>query len=87
MSYLHQEKSSVCCTELNRQIAKLRSSGNSDFSSSNSCIRIAGDQLTDIHGILFQKHSNPLHPAGLLPLYGVASIPEVTGQLCEEFWT
>ena len=72
MSYLHQEKSSVCCAEINRQIVK-KNQVEIQISVTATPELVAGDQWADLHGFLFQKLANPQHPEGLLPLYEVAS--------------
>ena len=72
MSYLHQEKSSVCCVEKNRQIVK-KNQVEIQISVPATPVLVAGDQWADLHGFLFQKLVNPQHPAGLLPLYEVTS--------------
>ena len=72
MSYLHQEKSSVCCAEINRQIEK-KNQVEIQISVPATPALVAGDQWADLHGFLFQKLANPLHTAGLLTLDEVAS--------------
>jgi len=72
MSYLYQEKSSVCCAEINRQIEK-KKQVEIQISVPATPALVARDQRTDLHGFLFQKLANPQHPEGLLPLYEVAS--------------
>ena len=71
MSYLHQEKSSVCCAEINRQIVK-KDQVEIQISVPTTPALVAGDQWADLHGFLFQKLANPLHPVSLLLLYEVA---------------
>ena len=72
MSYLHQEKSSVCCAEINLQIEK-KNQVETQISVTATPALVAGDQWTDLHGFLFQKLANPRYPEGLLPLYEVVS--------------
>ena len=72
MSYLHQEKSSVCCAEINSQIVK-KNQVEIQISVSATPALVAEDQWADLHGFLFQKLANPQHSAGLLPLYEVVS--------------
>ena len=67
MSYLHEEKSSVCCTEINRQIVK-KNQAEIQISVPATPELVTGDQWADLHDFLFQKLANPQHPKGLLPL-------------------
>ena len=72
MSYQYQEKTSVCCAEINRQIVK-KNQVESQISVPATPVLVAGDQWAYLHGFLFQKLANPFRSAGLLPLYEVAS--------------
>ena len=72
MSYLHQEKSSVCCVEINRQIVK-KNQVEIQISVPVTPTLVTGDQWGDLRGFLFQKLANLQHPEGLLPLYEVVS--------------
>ena len=58
MSYLHQEKSSVCYAEINRQIENKNRVENQILVPATSTL-VAGEQWTDLHGFLFQKLANP----------------------------
>ena len=49
MSYLHQEKSSVCCVEINRQIVK-KNQVEIQISVPATPALVAGDQWADLHG-------------------------------------
>ena len=72
MSYLHQEKSSVCYAEINRQIVK-KNQVEIQISIPATPALVSGDQWADLHVFLLQKLANPQHPAGLLPLNEVSS--------------
>ena len=78
MSYLHQEKSSVCYVEINRQIVK-KNQVEIQISVPATPALVAGDQWADLHGFFF-KNLQILSIQRAYCRYMKLPLPEMTEQ-------